>query len=104
VAVVPIATGTVQVIYKAPDGALKDRLPARRDEAEIAPATAESRWAFDSDGAAFQLTIEAKRIGLAFLFDPMMAVHMSNVEALPHKIMALYESMLPLPMADPSLV
>jgi hypothetical protein len=34
----------------------------------------------------------------------MMAVHTSNVEALPHKIMALYESMLPLPMADPVLV
>jgi hypothetical protein len=38
---------------------------------------------------------EAKRIDLAFLFDPMMAVHTSNVEPLPHQITAVYESMLP---------
>src|SRR6185437_7875137 len=50
---------------------------------------------FEGDGAAFQLTAEAKRIDLAFLFDPMMAVHTSNVEPLPHQITAVYESMLP---------
>jgi hypothetical protein len=38
---------------------------------------------------------EAKRIDLAFLFDPMMAIHTSNVDALPHQITAVYESMLP---------
>jgi hypothetical protein len=43
----------------------------------------------------FKLTVEAKRIDLAFLFDPMMAVHTSNVEPLPHQITAVYESMLP---------
>jgi superfamily II DNA or RNA helicase len=32
---------------------------------------------------------------LAFLFDPMMAVHTANVEPLPHQITAVYESMLP---------
>ena len=48
----------------------------------------------DADGAAFQLTCEAKRIDLAFLFDPMMAVHTSNVDPLPHQITAVYESML----------
>ena len=41
---------------------------------------------------AFQLACEAKRIDLAFLFDPMMAVHTSNVEPLPHQITAVYES------------
>jgi hypothetical protein len=30
-------------------------------------------FSFDGDSAAFQLTCEAKRIDLAFLFDPMMA-------------------------------
>ena len=43
-------------------------------------------------GMAFQLACEAKRIDLAFLFDPMMAVHTSNVEPLPHQITAVYES------------
>jgi hypothetical protein len=50
---------------------------------------------FDGDGEAFKLAIEAKRIDLAFLFDPMMAVHTSNVEPLPHQITGVYESLLP---------
>jgi SNF2 family DNA or RNA helicase len=95
VAVVPIADGAVQVIYKTPDGALKERMLGRADEASIDLATQERPWAFDGDGANFKLAVEAKRIDLAFLFDPMMAVHTSNVEALPHQITAVYESMLP---------
>ena len=87
--------GTVQVIYRTPDGTIKERLLGRADEATISVATAERPWSFDGDGAAFQLTCEAKRIDLAFLFDPMMAVHTSNVEPLPHQITAVYESMLP---------
>jgi SNF2 family DNA or RNA helicase len=95
VAVVPIAAGAVQVYYKLPDGTLKERLLSTADEATIAVAATERSWAFDGDGAAFQLACEAKRIDLAFLFDPMMAVHTSNVEPLPHQITAVYESMLP---------
>ncbi len=95
IAVVPIAANSVQLIYKLPDGTLKDRLLNSADEASIGLATTERPWSFDGDGAAFQLTCEAKRIDLAFLFDPMMAVHTSNVEPLPHQITAVYESMLP---------
>jgi hypothetical protein len=39
--------------------------------------------------------VEAKRIDLAFLFDPMMAVHTAAIDPLPHQITAAYESMLP---------
>src|SRR6266852_5724301 len=95
VAVVPIAEGAIQVIYKTADGTLKDRLLGRVDEDGIAVATQERPWAFDGDGEAFKLAVEAKRIDLAFLFDPMMAVHTSNVDPLPHQITAVYESMLP---------
>jgi superfamily II DNA or RNA helicase len=95
IAVVPIADGAMQVLYKTPDGALKERLLNRGDEPNISIATTERPWAFDGDGDAFKLTVEAKRIDLAFLFDPMMAVHTSNVEPLPHQITAVYESMLP---------
>jgi hypothetical protein len=95
VAVIPIAEGAVQVIYKTPDGTLKERLLGRADETTIALATQERPWAFDGDGETFQLAIEAKRIDLAFLFDPMMAIHTSNVAPLPHQITAVYEAMLP---------
>src|SRR5260370_37693054 len=94
VAVAPIADKAVQVYYKLPDGSLKERLLGDGDEATITVAVAERPWAFDGDAAAFQLACEAKRIDLAFLFDPMVAVHTSNVEALPHQITPVYESML----------
>ncbi|HQR42242.1 MAG TPA: helicase-related protein, partial [Gemmatales bacterium] len=94
-AVNQIAEGAVEVIYRTPDGGLKSRLLNTNDEANISLATTERPWSFDGDPAAFQLTCEAKRIDLAFLFDPMMAVHSSNVDPLPHQITAVYESMLP---------
>lgn len=95
VAIVPLSEGSVQLIYRTPDGALKERLLGRTDEETIAVASAERPFSFDGDGEAFQLTCEAKRIDLAFLFDPMMAVHSSNVDPLPHQITAVYESLLP---------
>jgi SNF2-related domain len=98
IAVVPIGDGVVQVLYKTPEGTIKERLLGRADEPSISIATVERPWAFDGNGDDFKLAVEAKRIDLAFLFDPfdpMMAVHTSNVDALPHQITAVYESMLP---------
>ena len=95
IATLPHGDGALQLIYRTPDGAVKERLLGRLDEASIGAATVERPFSFDGDGAAFQLTCEAKRIDLAFLFDPMMAVHTSNVDALPHQITAVYELMLP---------
>jgi len=94
-AVVPIGEGAVQVYYRTADGVTKERLLGLADEANLSVATVERPWSFDGNGEAFQLACEAKRIDLAFLFDPMMAVHTSNVDPLPHQITAVYESMLP---------
>ncbi len=95
VAAVPIGTDCVQVIYKLPNGAIRERLVGTIDIHTLTIATVGHPWSFDGDGDAFKLAVEAKRIDLAFLFDPMMAVHTSNVQALPHQITAVYESMLP---------
>ncbi|TAE90784.1 MAG: DUF3883 domain-containing protein [Verrucomicrobia bacterium] len=95
VAVVPMGKEAIQVIYKTPSGDLRERLICRSDEQALEVARKERPWSFDGDGEAFKLAVEAKRIDLAFLFDPMMAVHTSNVEPLPHQITAVYESMLP---------
>ncbi|ACS54513.1 helicase domain protein [Rhizobium leguminosarum bv. trifolii WSM1325] len=95
VALIPLSEGSVQLIYRTPDGGIKERLLNRGDERTVEVASAERPFSFDGDGAAFQLACEAKRIDLAFLFDPMMAVHSSNVEPLPHQITAVYESLLP---------
>jgi SNF2 family DNA or RNA helicase len=95
VAAVPIGDGAAQLIYKLPTGTLRERLVGSADIAKLTVATVECPWSFEGDGEAFKLTAEAKRIDLAFLFDPMMAVHTSNVEPLPHQITAVYESLLP---------
>ncbi|NQW47971.1 MAG: hypothetical protein HQ464_09410, partial [Planctomycetes bacterium] len=88
-AVTVIADNAVKVVYTLPDGSPKIRLLSPADAAGVAPAVAERPWAFDGDADAFQLACEAKRIDLAFLFDPMMAVHTSNVDPLPHQITAV---------------
>ena len=59
VAVVPISPDAVQLIYKTPDGTLRDRLLGRADEDTISVATQERPWSFDGDGDAFKLAVEA---------------------------------------------
>jgi len=51
-------------------------------------------WSFDGDGELFRLVSEARRIRLAHLFDPHLAVHTSLIEPLPHQISAVYGEML----------
>lgn len=91
----PVGDQALTVYYKTPDGQLRERMLFRTDESALSLAEAGRPWAFDAPGADFKLAVEAYRINLAHLFDPMMAVHTSNVEPLPHQITAVYESMLP---------
>ena len=90
-----VGDNALTVYYKTPDGRVLERMLFRTDEAQLSRALVGRPWAFDAPGAAFKLAVEAYRIHLAHLFDPMMAVHTSNVEPLPHQITAVYESMLP---------
>lgn len=91
----PVGDNSLTVYYKTSDGKLLERMLFRTDEAKLSLAEVGRPWAFDAPGEDFKLAVEAWRINLAHLFDPMMAVHTSNVEPLPHQITAVYESMLP---------
>jgi len=91
----PVGDNALTVYYKTADGKLLERMLFRTDEAKLSLAEAGRPWAFDAPGDEFKIAAEAYRINLAHLFDPMMAVHTSNVEPLPHQITAVYESMLP---------
>ncbi|MET3105434.1 superfamily II DNA or RNA helicase [Oxalobacteraceae bacterium GrIS 1.18] len=91
----PVGDNALTVYYKTADGKLLERMLFRNDEVKLSLAEAGRPWAFDAPGEEFKLAVEAYRINLAHLFDPMMAVHTSNVEPLPHQITAVYESMLP---------
>src|SRR5258708_1310040 len=52
-------------------------------------------WSFDGDGKLFRLVSVAHRINLAHLCDPLLAIHTSMVDPLPHQITAVYGEMLP---------
>ncbi len=90
-----VGPDAISVNFRLPSGETRERMLFRADEANLALTEAGRPWSFDADGEAFKLAVEAWRINLAHLFDPMMAVHTSNVEPLPHQITAVYESMLP---------
>ena len=85
----------LELTYKTPDGKVANELLYRSDEARLEVVEQGPPWRFDGDGALFRLVSEALRIRLAHLFDPVLAVHTSVVEPLPHQIAAVYESMLP---------
>src|ERR1043165_5172622 len=85
----------VNVTYRLPDGRILPRTLFRTDEPGLSVATTSSLFTFTASATDFKLAAEATRIQLAHLFDPMMAIHTSNVDPLPHQIAAVYESMLP---------
>ncbi len=66
----------------------------RDREPDLQLVTEGKPWAFDGDGDKLRLVLEAHRIRLAYLFDPLMAVHTSLVQPLPHQITAVYGEML----------
>ncbi len=83
------------LVYRGLNGRVADEILYRHDEPRIEIAQAGRPWSFDGDGALFRLVAEANRIRLAHLFDPVLAVHTSLVDPLPHQITAVYEEMLP---------
>ena len=80
---------------QGPGGKVANELLYRHDEPRIEVVAQGRPWSFDGDGTQFRLVSEAHRIRLAHLFDPVLAVHTSVVEPLPHQITAVYEAMLP---------
>ncbi|MCC7230622.1 MAG: DUF3883 domain-containing protein [Fimbriimonadaceae bacterium] len=85
----------LDLTYKDSEGKPGTTLLYRSNEPEISIVEEGRPWGFDADGGQFRLVSEAHRIRLAHLFDPVLAVHTSRVEPLPHQITAVYEEMLP---------
>ena len=85
----------IEITYKNPEGKVANELLYRHDEPRLEVVEKGRPWSFDGDGAMFRLVSEAHRIRLAYLFDPLLAIHTSIVEPLPHQITAVYEAMLP---------
>ena len=88
-------SNVVELVYKDAAGNLGTELILRDQEATLEIVTEGHPWSFDGDGALLRLVSEAYRIRLAHLFDPLLAVHTSLVDPLPHQITAVYGEMIP---------
>ncbi|MEN9219054.1 MAG: DEAD/DEAH box helicase, partial [Gloeomargarita sp. DG_2_bins_126] len=84
----------VELTYKDLKGQPHTELLFRDRESTLEIVTEGLPWSFAGDGALLRLVSEAHRIRLAHLFDPLLAVHTSLVEPLPHQITAVYGEML----------
>lgn len=85
----------LELTYKDASGKVSNQLLYRSDEPSFQVETEGRPWSFAGDPALFRLVAEARRIQLAHLFDPLLAIHTSLVEPLPHQITAVYDTMLP---------
>jgi SNF2 family DNA or RNA helicase len=89
-------TQAVTLVYRDHAARVHERLLFRSDEGTFSVEDGARRtWSFDGDGHLFRLAAEARRIQLAHLFDPYMALTSSQVDPLPHQIEAVYGEMLP---------
>jgi superfamily II DNA or RNA helicase len=88
-------SAAVELVYKRIDGQTGSQLLFRNDESKLDIVRDQRTWDFNAEGDLFRLAAEAYRIHLAHLFDPVLAVHTSLIEPLPHQITAVYGEMLP---------
>ena len=87
-------SAVIELTYKDATGRLGSELLYRDREPTLEIVTVGRPWSFDSDGAMFRLVSEAYRIRLAHLFDPLLAVHTSMIDPLPHQITGVYGELL----------
>ncbi len=88
-----IGADQLEVIFRT-DRGLSSRIVAREDEDNLSPAAPTAPFTFTANGEDFRLAAEARRISLAHLFDPYLALTSSDIEPLPHQITAVYGHML----------
>ena len=88
-----IGGNALRLTYRTENAKLDERILYRDHEPRLEVV---KRAAYDltADAGAFKLAAEALRIRMAGRFDPMLAVHTSDLEPLPHQIQAVYGELL----------
>ncbi len=95
ISVQPHGNDVITIFFERPDGTPDRRLLYPTDAQNLTRVLRNVTWDAQADAIGFRLAVEAKRIRLAYLFDPRIAIHLSHIEPLPHQISAVYEQMLP---------
>lgn len=73
----------LEVTYTDLSGRVSSRLLYRDWEEQLEIVEAGRPWSFHEDGRLFRLASNAYRIRLAYLFDPLLAVHIDQTRGRP---------------------
>lgn len=84
----------VELFVQHADGQPGTQLLYRENESALELVRVGRVWSFEGDGSLLRLASEAYHIHLAHLFDPVLAIHTSLIEPLPHQITAVYGEMV----------
>src|SRR5574341_1509178 len=87
-------SNAVELVFKRQDGQPGMQLLYRTDESRLDIHQTGRTWGLSGSSLLFHIVAEAYRIHLAHLFDPVLGVHTSLIEPLPHQITAVYGEML----------
>jgi superfamily II DNA or RNA helicase len=85
----------ITLTYKDGQGGTGQIVVGRDKEALLRVTSSGNGPAFDGDPESWRVGAEALRIHYAALFDPMLAITTSDLDALPHQITAVYGELLP---------
>ena len=89
-----IGGNALRLTYRTASQKLDERLLYRDHEPRLELAKRSAAYDLTADAATFKLAAEALRIRMAGRFDPMLAVHTSDLEPLPHQIQAVYGELI----------
>jgi superfamily II DNA or RNA helicase len=89
-----IGGNALRLTYRTASQKLDERLLYRDHEPRLELARRSAAYDLTADAASFKLAAEALRIRMAGRFDPMLAVHTSDLEPLPHQIQAVYGELI----------
>ena len=85
----------VTLTFKGQAGKTDQVVIGRDKEPSLTVTSKGTGPAFDGDPESWRIGAEALRIHYAALFDPMLAITTSDLDALPHQITAVYGELLP---------
>ena len=89
-----IGGNALRLTYRTDAGKLDERLLYRDHEPRLDLAKQGAPTTSPPTARQFKLAAEALRIRMAGRFDPMLAVHTSDLEPLPHQIQAVYGELI----------
>ncbi|WP_375237733.1 DEAD/DEAH box helicase, partial [Microbacterium schleiferi] len=93
IAVERLTDDSANVTYRTDNG-VAEKIVFANAISQVREVVAGQVFSFDADPNSFLLAAEARRMKLAYLFDPQAALGTSDVQPLPHQLRAVYELML----------